>query len=253
MKKWLHKLERVIDRIIPYTLVILLFLIIGEIFYHEEIMPYHTLIEIVDILIILIFATDLGFKYSRVRNLKKFFKKYWLDVIAIFPFFLVFRVFEELALVFAGINEFINPTQKILHEGLEVEKIGAKVTEVLSKEKLILQGIEKEGAKLIKEVEAIGKVSRTEKIARFIRPASRGVRFAKFESPEIRKDIKKEAKKVEREIIKGERFLAKEVIKGEKFIEREIEKGERKLPRFIRAFLFYEKPSGKHYLFEKKK
>jgi hypothetical protein len=249
MKRWLHRVEKIIDKIIPYTLVVLLVIIILEIFYHDVAVRYHTIIEVLDFFIIFIFATDLIFKYNKVRNVKKFLKRYWLDIIAIFPFFLVFRVFEEVALIFEGVRELISPTQKVLHEGLEIEKIGARVGEALSKERMILQGIEKESAKLIKEAESIGKVARTEKLSKFFRPVARSLRFAKFESKETKQDVLKEAKYLEKKALKGERFVEREIKKGEKYVVKE----EKKLNRFFKAFLFYEKPSGKHYHWEKKR
>lgn len=176
MKKWLHKMEVIVDKVIPYLLIILLFLILVEIFFHKYVIPYEFWIKLADGIIIGFFALDLVFKYLRVRNIPKFLKKNWLDIIAVFPFFLIFRLFEEFSLLF-NIGEKISGAQPLFHEALEIEK---------------------EGAKIISEGEKISKLSRTSMLARFLRPLER-------------------------------------------------------IPRFAKIFRYFEKPTGNHYLHEKKK
>ncbi|MDP7244039.1 MAG: hypothetical protein QF568_01710 [Flavobacteriales bacterium] len=173
MKPWLHKIELLVDRIIPYTLILLLFLIIGQIFFGHEIEPYHIYVSIIDGFIILIFVLDLIFKYIRTRNFPKFLRKYWLEVIAVFPAFLVLRLLEE----FVAIANLGETAQTYFREALEVEK---------------------EGKVLVREIERSGKeVSRLRFFSRFIRPLARS-------------------------------------------------------PRFLKAFSFYEKPTGKHHGYEKR-
>ena len=67
MKPWLHKVEVIVDKSIPYILVILLFVIIGEIFYAHQIEPYSFFVSVVDNAVILIFVIDLTFKYMRTK------------------------------------------------------------------------------------------------------------------------------------------------------------------------------------------
>ena len=122
----LKKIEVVVDKIIPLLLVILLFVIIAELLFKEEINNYIVYIDIFDMFLIIIFSVDLMFKYSRTRKMKFFFKRYWLEIIAIFPFFLIFRLYEGFALFFGNLWEFVLPSQKIIHEGLVVEKIVAE-------------------------------------------------------------------------------------------------------------------------------
>jgi len=55
MKPWLHKIEFWVDKIIPYSLVLLFFVIIGEIFYSEKVEPYSFYVSIIDGFIIFIF------------------------------------------------------------------------------------------------------------------------------------------------------------------------------------------------------
>ena len=88
-----------------------------------------------------------------------------MDIIAVFPFFLVFRTFEGFAALFASPETFVQG-QKIFHEGIEVER---------------------EVSKVVQEAEKIGKVSRSRLFIRFLRPLARLPRFLKaipfFERP----------------------------------------------------------------------
>ncbi len=173
MKLWLHKIELIVDKLIPYSLIILLFVIIGEIFFQEEIEPYAIFVEIIDNAIVFIFVLDLIFKYMRIRNFPNFMKKYWLEVIAVFPAFLILRLLERFVPV-ASLGETV---QASLHETLEIEK---------------------EGKILVREIESTGKeASRLRYFSRFIRPIAR-------------------------------------------------------IPRFLKAFSFYEKPTGRHHPHERK-
>ena len=168
MKPWLHKIELIVDKIIPYSLIMLLFIIIGEIFFHEEIEPYVIFVGVIDNAIVFIFVLDLVFKYMRIRNFPNFMRKYWLEVIAVFPAFLVLRLIEE----FVSIANLGETLQASLHETLEIER---------------------EGKVLVREIEGAGKeASRMRYFSRFIRPIAR-------------------------------------------------------LPRFLKAFSFYEKPTGRHH------
>ena len=88
MKKGLHKLEHIIDKSIPYFVLILFFIIIIRSFFKDFEAKHHLWIQIADITIIAVFTIDLIFKFVRVRKIKKFVRTYWLDIIAIFPFYL---------------------------------------------------------------------------------------------------------------------------------------------------------------------
>lgn len=169
MQKSLKKLEELIDWLIPYCLILLLGIIIIEIFFYDTATLYHTQVQYADYFIVLVFVIDLIYKWFHVRKIPKFIKNYWLDILAVFPFFLIFRLFEELGAVFQ-----IGQTgQQILHEGLEIEKEVSK--------------FEKEAARLSKELKA----TRATRFARFLRPIARLPRFAKafsfFEHPKQRK------------------------------------------------------------------
>ncbi|MEA2036703.1 MAG: ion transporter [Nanoarchaeota archaeon] len=175
MKPGLHKIEVIVDKSIPYLLIALLFIITGELFFHEQLHHYQIWIDAADSFIISVFVFDLVFKYIRIRNIPKFLKSSWLDIIAVFPFFLLFRLFEEIGLLFS-LGERIAEAQPIFHESVEIEK---------------------EASKIIRESEKLGKVSRAKIVSRFIRPLAR-------------------------------------------------------VPRFFKAFAYFERPTGKHHIHEKK-
>lgn len=197
MKKWLHKLEVIVDKSIPYLLLLLLVLILLEIFFKETAEHYALQIDIADYFIIFAFVIDLTFKYMRVKNIKKFIRHFWLDILAVFPFFLVFRVFEAIAgLVSTTISEGVASFQAILHESIEAERGGVKLVE--KEGARALRVVEEEGAKIAARAERLGKVSRSSRFARFLRPILRFPRFLKavpfYEKPTGHHHVRKKRK-----------------------------------------------------------
>lgn len=166
MRKMWHKLELFIDWIIPYSLVVLFILVAAELILPDAVDPYDFYVSVLDYLIIAIFVADLVFKYIKVRKIPLFLRKYWLDILAVFPFFLMFRIFEGIY-VAVGTSQLIKQPQAILHGGIEL--------------------FEKEGVRLIRVAEKAGTASRTRLALRFIRPIQRLPRFLKifpyFERP----------------------------------------------------------------------
>lgn len=200
MNKWLKKLEVVVDKFIPYLIILLLFVIIIDLFFHEIAELYKFEIGFLDGFIVLVFVIDLAFKYNKVRNIPSFIRKYWLEILAVFPFYLVFRALE-LTLGFLEVSGLIKQSQNILHSGVEIEKEIALVT------------------KEAREIEEIG--SRTGRIARTFRSISRTPRLVAaasfYEEPKIlRKSLTKTRKEIRRAsaITKTEiRHVKKEVRK----------------------------------------
>lgn len=172
MHIYLHKLEKFVDIIIAPLLLALVVIIIGEIFYSEQFENYSNYVDYFDIILVLIFATDLSFKYNRIRKVPEFIKKNWIEIFATIPFFLIFRFIELF-----GITELLERGQTVAHEIPEVAKL------------------EKEGVAIVKEA---GRTSRTIRLIRTFRIASR-------------------------------------------------------FPRFLKVIPFYEKPTGNHHWYEKKR
>ncbi|MBS3158680.1 ion transporter [Candidatus Woesearchaeota archaeon] len=219
MKKWMHKLEVIVDKAILPCIAVLLVIIVLELFFRETAEHYHTAISIADYFIVSIFVADLVFKYLRVRQIPLFIRTYWLDILAVFPFILLFRAVEGVyGLFVAGESiETFASLQSVFHEGLEVEKEVAKISEEAGK-------IGKEAAKVgeavkISEAAKIGKESElvAKEAGKIVREAenagkiARTARFARFA-----------------------RFL--------RIFQR--------LPRLLKAVPFFEHPTGKHHVHE---
>src|SRR3989344_5751490 len=126
MKAWLHKIELIVDKIIPYLVFILLLIVIGELLFSEQIQKYVLWINVAYYFIVGIFVIDLIFKYIRIRNIPKFLRKCWIDIIAVFPFFLLFRLVEETGILLR-FGERIAETQAVFHEAVEIEKETGKI------------------------------------------------------------------------------------------------------------------------------
>ncbi len=175
MKRWMHKIEVIVDKAIPPCLILLLVVIVLDLGFHEFVEKHHLHPYIVaaDYFVITVFVIDLIFKWMRTRHIPMFLRKYWLDILAVFPFFLLFRVFELAAGAFSFVvSESTQTAQSILHSGLEVEKEGAKI--LREGEKFV-----KEGSRVAREAEKFSKLSRSSRFMRFLRPILRLPRFIK--------------------------------------------------------------------------
>lgn len=93
MKRWLHTIELFVDETIPFLLVALLFVTMIETVFNESHFVRLSA-DVYDGIVVLFFISDLAFKYHRTRNLPNFLKKYWIEIIASFPLFLVVRFLE---------------------------------------------------------------------------------------------------------------------------------------------------------------
>ncbi len=162
MKLWLHKTELFVDRVIPLFVLLLLAIIVIELFFPGIGEHYHIWITCADTIIVIFFVIDLLFKYLRIRKIPEFLKTCWLDIIAIFPFFLLFRLIER-AVIIAEVSGSFKQFQMLFHEGIEIEKETAKILE--------------EGGKIAQEVEKTGKASRVRGIIRVFKPISKHCLF----------------------------------------------------------------------------
>ncbi|MBI2672162.1 hypothetical protein HYX16_04475 [Candidatus Woesearchaeota archaeon] len=199
MKKWLKDLEIFVDKTIPFLLVALIVVVIIDLFFNEIAEKFAFQIGIIDGVIVTFFVLDLGFKYHKARTIPEFLKKYWLEIIAIFPFYLILRAFE-LAIGFLEFSGLLKEGQSVFHAGIEIEKeIGLATKE----------------ARELSSVEKIGVRTRAFNSAfRFVRRAPRFAEAAQFyEDPKHKKEIKKfEKKKI--------RIVKEEIKKEEKNLKR---------------------------------
>ena len=165
MNRLLRKLELFTDEAIPYALIALAIVIVIEFFFEEIAHKFELTLLIIDNLVVLLFVIDLIYKYVRIKPFSKFLKHSWLDIIAIFPFVLVFR-FVEFMIDLVYFEKMIKEGQTVLHESVELQK---------------------EISIIIRHVEHGRQMSRSGKLIRLIRPLSRLPRFLKaftfFEKP----------------------------------------------------------------------
>jgi len=175
MTNWGEKLEHFLDFIMPYTLILLLFIIICGFFFKHFYETYHVFFVWGDWFVLGVFVLDLIFKYKKAKNIPNFLKTSWLDIIAVFPFFLVFRVFETMGLI-RGIVETGQEAQLLFHAGVEVQK-EIKGAAAIGQEIKLAAQLEKE-ARVIKQIDVIAQEgARSEKMARFLRPIFRSPRL----------------------------------------------------------------------------
>jgi len=111
-------LEIFVDKLVPYVLLFVLVVFVGGFVFPEFFHPYEQTIFYLDIILVTgILGLDLSFKYSHAKKHEGFLRKHWIEVLAIFPFFLFFRVFEEVMLLsrLAPVKATIKETQIITH------------------------------------------------------------------------------------------------------------------------------------------
>lgn len=167
------KVEHLVDAVIPYLILLLLVLIIGEFAFKEFFHAYEHQIEILDKFIISIFIIDLVVKYLRVRQVKMIVKHFWIDILAVFPFYLFFRFGET----FLGLSQAaVGDTQMVVHESVEIEKEAARIAQETEKAGRAVKEAGKT-SRVIREAEEVSKVAARE--ARGLR-AIRMTRFARM-------------------------------------------------------------------------
>ncbi len=151
MHDFWEKVEHYNTKLIPPAIVVLFFVIVIELGFKDFAHHYHIPLKIIDGLVIAIFVIDLIFLGIRSKNTRFFFKNYWLDMLAIFPFGIFFTVVTRLYRA-ALVTQRVIIGQAILHESLEARKgisaaartgrlarivrIGARSLRVITKSKL---------------------------------------------------------------------------------------------------------------------
>ena len=119
-----EKVEHINAKLIPYAVFLLAIIIVVELFVEIHSHFLEEIIHIVDYLIIAVFVIDLCFIFYHVRKWSIFFKRFWLDILAVFPFVLFIRGLGSLFRFFRISEQFFFG-QTLLHEGLEVRKAAA--------------------------------------------------------------------------------------------------------------------------------
>ncbi|MEM4263687.1 MAG: hypothetical protein QW666_02205 [Candidatus Woesearchaeota archaeon] len=159
-EKYLGWLEHFVEFMIPWMVLALLFILIGEFshelnFFHwhwldavsEFFEYYHSFFEAFDRVIISFFVIDLYFNFFKKKRIMTFIKTSILYIIAVAPMGALFDIGGGLA-----------ETQRTIHVTTELEK---------------------EAARLIRGEEAIAKITKAEEAAKIARLESSGSRIAR--------------------------------------------------------------------------
>ncbi|MBU0535554.1 MAG: hypothetical protein KKE20_01210, partial [Nanoarchaeota archaeon] len=88
--KHLNHKERIWDSIVLFAVAITFILLVLQLFFKVD--GYSSMIIIVDVIVIAIFFADLVVLYRRAQDFKKFMKTNWMDIIAVIPLGMVFRI-----------------------------------------------------------------------------------------------------------------------------------------------------------------
>ena len=118
----LRWLEKFVDRVVPILLIILAVVVVLEnpFWSLADLHLYRNQLFIFDSLLVIFLAADLTFKWYHIRNLKTFVRLYWLEMIAVFPFYLFFRLYV-LSVEFARAGE---QAQRAIHQAILTREAG---------------------------------------------------------------------------------------------------------------------------------
>jgi len=120
-KSFLDSVEHFNARLIPLALILLLGIIIVELFVHIESVTLTTAVHVADYIVVTIFVIDLIFLAQHSRNARFFFRHYWLDILAVFPFSIFFSLVGSIYKTVA-VAETVSLSQGVFHESLEVSR-----------------------------------------------------------------------------------------------------------------------------------
>lgn len=194
----MKKLEHLIDILIPYALVLLIGILVVE-FAKPVWMEDYPFIHYIDYIIVLIFVLDLCFKFHHSKTIPFFLKTYWLEIIAVFPFFLIFRLLDGLGLLTFALGETaIKEGQSVVHATQGVSKEAEAVAKTLSTAEKEAAALGRTVGVFEREAATVSRLTRAQRLTRFIRPifdSSKTLHVANFyEHPLHRKPHKRSMK-----------------------------------------------------------
>ncbi len=156
IRPYSNAFEHFTNKIIPYLIILLAVVLLLGIFVDLE--HYEPWVTSFDYLVVFFFVVDLIFKWIKVPYVKKFVRLYWLDILAVFPFYLLARAYVRISAIIEAGKE-IAEVQKVAHEAVLLRE-----TELLKEERILKE------AKLLRE---------SKPVFRIIRVAQRGIRVMK--------------------------------------------------------------------------
>ena len=108
MRPFSKKLEWFFDKMIVPALLVLLVIVIVDVFYTGLKYEYSTEFLAADLFVLFVFAGDLSFKFRRAASWQGFLRREWLEILAVIPFFWVFRLIESVARIGELVQEIIH-------------------------------------------------------------------------------------------------------------------------------------------------
>lgn len=115
-----REFEHFTDHVIPFLVIALAVVLVLEnpfwTLVHLE--DYEPWITIFDSVVVFFFVVDLVFKWFKTKTVREFFRLYWLDIVAVFPFYLAFRAYAQIVGLFRIGEEISETAQKLAHEAV---------------------------------------------------------------------------------------------------------------------------------------
>ena len=90
------KLELFFDKMIVPALLMLLVIVVADLFFHDFKVEYKNYFNYGHYFIYFVFLGDLSFRFKKAKTFSEFLHKEWIEILAITPFFYVFRVIESI-------------------------------------------------------------------------------------------------------------------------------------------------------------
>lgn len=108
MNSVFKRVERFFDRMIVPALLLLVVIVVADLFFTEFKYEHEAYFFYMDLVVLGVFVGDLSFKFHEAKNWEGFLKNEWLEIIAVTPFFWIFRLVESVV----RIGEIV---QEVLH------------------------------------------------------------------------------------------------------------------------------------------
>jgi hypothetical protein len=139
--------EHAVNRSIPVLVILLLLVIMldNPLWEIYDLDRYETSMIIFSTAVFFFFIFDLFFKWQRIKKLGRFIRLYWIDILAVFPFYLCFRAYSGIAYFFLESGDITKAAQELVHESIILKEMdilkGLKETKPILKIIKVTQGM----------------------------------------------------------------------------------------------------------------
>ncbi len=104
----LSAVEKFFDKMIVPALLVLVVIVVADIFFTDLKYEYETYFFYADVLVISIFVGDLSFKFRRASDWPGFLRREWLEILAVIPFFWIFRLVDSVVRIGELVQEIVH-------------------------------------------------------------------------------------------------------------------------------------------------